>query len=586
MNQTRASFFAVGLAVAVTGCINLPDIEPEGPDAEPDLVVRLLTPSARSYTNGAVDIRVEVTNGTPEGVELFAGDELQATLTSPYTFKWDTASKPEGTYALKVKARRGSKTFESETQEVVVDRTPPQVLLMTPEAGSTGVKVSRPIQAVISEALNPDSFSTSSIYMKVNGSDVELKPALSTDGRILTLAPAVAISLPAQAEVVLTERLRDLAGNSLKSLPNGWSWNVPDFFLLDQALRLSGQPALAPSLQLDGAGKPIIAARRGGYGYVQRWTGSSWEQMGMGLNVLPGGTLAGLTLQLKVTGEPVVAWTESSSSSRDVYVARWTGSNWAAVGGALSAVAGDTPADFLQLQLDSAGNPVVAFAESDGQARNVYVRRWNGSAWEAVGGALSAKPGTTHVDHVSLRVDPAGNPIVAWLELGEGVYSTAYISRWTNGQWTMLGSVLGPNPGSNFIDALSLEVDAAGSPIIVIFQNSGTSSSPRLSVLKWVGEEWTAFGEALTDFALEPVIRIDAAGRPAVAWVGGSMGDVYVKRWTGMAWESLGGALGELQGSSTIGAPSLQLNADGYPVVAWSEVLGSEGGVYVASFNY
>ncbi|KFE66013.1 hypothetical protein DB31_1078 [Hyalangium minutum] len=43
-----------------------------------------------------------MTNGTPETVELFAGDELQATLTSPYTLKWDTTTKrnrsPGGTW--------------------------------------------------------------------------------------------------------------------------------------------------------------------------------------------------------------------------------------------------------------------------------------------------------------------------------------------------------------------------------------------------------------------------------------------------------------------------------------------------------
>lgn len=587
MNQTRASFLAVWLAVAVTGCINLPDIEPEGPTVEPDLVVRLLTPAATTYTNGAVAISVEVTNGTPEAVELYVGDELHATLTSPYTFQWDTTAKPEDTYILKVKARRGAQTFTSEAREVVVDRTPPQVVLITPEAGSTGVRASHPIQAVVSEALNPGSVITSSIYMKVNGSDVELKPALSADGKILTLAPAVAISLPAQVEIVLTEGLRDLAGNPLTSLPNGWSWNIPDFFLVEQVLRLNGQPAFAPSMQLDASGKPIIAAIRAGYGYVYRWTGSSWQQMGTALNVLPGGTLAGPSLQLNATGEPVVAWTEASSSSRDAYVARWTGSNWAAVGSALSAVPGETPADFVQLQLDSAGNPVVAITESDGQARNVYVRRWDGSAWEAVGGALSAKPGATHVNIVSLRLDPSGNPIVSWMEQGESVYSTAYISRWMNGQWTMLGSVLGPNPGSNFIEALALAVDSTGNPIIVILRNNGMSSSPQLSVLKWVGEEWTALGEALTGFALAPVIQIDLVGRPVVAWTAGSpVGNVYIKRWTGVAWESLGGALSALPGFSSASTPALQLNADGYPVVAWSEVFDTDGGVYVASFNY
>lgn len=585
MNPYRTSLLAVSLCLAVAGCINLPDIDPGEPEL-PDLGVRLLTPGATTYTNGTVDVSVEVTNGAPETVELFAGDELLATLTPPYTFRWDTTTKPEGTYTLTAEARRGPQNFTSEAREVVVDRTPPQVLLVTPESGASGVKASHPIQAVFSEALDPASTSNSSVRMKVNGSEVDVRIDLSSEGKLMTINPAAAVTLPARVDVVLTGGLRDRAGNSIIQLPGGWSWDVPDFFFVERVLRIDGRPALNPSLQLDALGRPFVACPAGDSVYVQYWTGNSWEPLNA-LKANPGGAAYSPSLQLDSAARPVVAWVEVSSSSTDVYVGRWTGSNWEIIGGALSEMPGDTPAGLPSLQLDAAGNPIVAFGESDGLARNLYVKRWNGSAWELVGGALSAKPGYTQVTRISLRLDLAGNPVVAWMEPGEDSLPTAYVSRWSNGQWTMLGSVLGPDPGSNFIDGLSLALDDNGNPVIGVFRKNAMTSSRGLYVLQWTGEQWRALGEALTVDAFSIALQTDVGGYPTVAWTWGNpASDVYVKRWTGTVWESLGRALSAQPSSSSAYSPSLQLNADGYPVVAWSETLNSDGGVYVAYFNY
>jgi hypothetical protein len=573
------------LSLSLAGCISLPDIEPGAPDVEeplPDLSVRIRSPEAKTYTNGAVDVSVEVANGTPEAVDLFAGGELLATLTSPYTFHWETAAKPEGSYTLTAKARRGTQTFTSEAREVVVDRTPPQVMLLTPEVGASGVRASHSIQAVLSEALNPASVTNSSTRLRVNGNEVAVDVTLSSDGKILTLAPAMTMALPAQVEVVLTE-VRDFSGNSLLLPAGGWSWNVPDYFFVDQPLQITGSQPFSPSMQLDALGKPVIACTRSGLGYVQRWDGKKWEQLGGAFNAVSGSTGASPSLQLDTAGRAVVAWVETSSNGTDVYVRRWTGTGWVSIGSALSVLPGDTAASNPSLQLDVAGNPVVAFTEYDGQTTNAYVWRWNGNAWEAIGGALSAKPGKTQVNNVSLRLDPAGNPVVAWRELGDGVYDTAYVSRWLNGQWEMQGSVLGPNPGAKLVDSVSLTLDPVGNPIIAMLQieiNVGGG----IYALRWKGDQWEPLGGPLTADAGSPFVQGGATGRPAIVWLNGDA--LHVMQWTGGTWETLGGHLRAYPNYSSFDSPSLQLNADGYPVVAWREALGSEGGVFVASFNY
>ena len=196
MNPYRAPLLAVSLCLAVTGCIKLPDIEPDEPEAEeplPDLGVRVLTPEETTYTNETVDISVEVTKGTPETVELFAGDELLATLQSPYTFRWDTTTKPEGTYTLTAKAWRGEQSFASDARTVVVDRTPPRVARRTPGPGAQDASVRQPIRVTFSEPLSPTSVSEATVHlsMQVNGATVELAKdiVLSADASELAVTP-------------------------------------------------------------------------------------------------------------------------------------------------------------------------------------------------------------------------------------------------------------------------------------------------------------------------------------------------------------------------------------------------------------
>jgi len=95
----------------------------------------------------------------------------------------------------------------------------------------------------------------------------------------------------------------------------------------------------------------------------------------------------------------------------------------------LSAEPGRTNASSPSLALDAGGNPWVAWSESDGSAGNIYVRRWDGGCWRAVGGALSAEPGSTNAFNPSLVLDSAGRPWIAWDEW-DGSASNIYLQRY------------------------------------------------------------------------------------------------------------------------------------------------------------
>ena len=75
----------------------------------------------------------------------------------------------------------------------------------------------------------------------------------------------------------------------------------------------------------------------------------------------------------------------------------------------------------------------------------------------------------------------------------------------------------------------------------------------------------------------DPSVCLDEDGNPVIAWEDDSSGnsEIYVKKWTGSAWSEIGsgsasgGGISNNNGYS--GNPSIAIGADDKPVVAWDD---------------
>lgn len=142
--------------------------------------------------------------------------------------------------------------------------------------------------------------------------------------------------------------------------------------------------ATHPSLALDGVDNPYIAwqecpdnSSQSGCGiYAALWNGS-WQMLGTSVSSSSTDSTAP-SLVLGTDGHPIVAWSGFSSTERSIWVSRWTGSAWQALGAPLSAASGSSTAGFNPvLALDKNGRALVAWQESDGSVSNIYVYRYN-----------------------------------------------------------------------------------------------------------------------------------------------------------------------------------------------------------------
>ncbi|THF70930.1 hypothetical protein E7T06_05055 [Deinococcus sp. Arct2-2] len=277
---------------------------------------------------------------------------------------------------------------------------------------------------------------------------------------------------------------------------------------LDLAIDAQGRPLLAWNENLDHVDLHVVRSFQNG-----TWT--DWDARRLGQDL----TYAARVRRVASSaGEAVMVWGIQNTHMPGtlLVVQTWDGVTWRRSPPLNS---GRQVALLPAIALNTAGAPVVTWLEGDAATSAVLVKRWTGTAWQALGGALNRRP-NTYTFAPALRLDGAGRPVVAWLEDQDGI-DTLFVKRWTGVAWQALG------------DALNVRTE-----------------SP----------------------AGRPALALDAQGRVTVAWAEGLDGSrqVYAKRWDGKTWRGLGGGALSTSGRDA-GFTDLGIGPDGRTYVAWQE---------------
>ena len=180
----------------------------------------------------------------------------------------------------------------------------------------------------------------------------------------------------------------------------------------------------------------------------------------------------------------MVAWQEGEPTVKNVYVKRWDGTAWQLAGTGFLNVSAIRDAVVPSLALDLSGNPVVAWEEYDLVTQNIFVKRLNGTAWQLVGTtSLNVNP-SRGVNSPSLKLDSSGKPIVAWNE-EDGTSQNIYVKRWDANAWQPMGSgFLDANVNQPaFSPSLALDT-TSGNPSVAWFEYDGSSFNVYVSRFK------------------------------------------------------------------------------------------------------
>jgi hypothetical protein len=212
-------------------------------------------------------------------------------------------------------------------------------------------------------------------------------------------------------------------------------------------------------------------------------------------------------------------------------VARWNGTNWAAVGTGLR--------DVLSLAVfdDGTGPRLYAggnFRVSTGQVAD-WIARWNGSAWEPIPGSALNGAARALVVH-----DDGAGPA---LFIGGGFTSaagspTARLAAWNGASWRTFSS----GPSNNTIRSLHVHDDGTGTKLYAGGNFTQVDSSTLPGIACWNGAGWSGLGSGVTGTVerMETFAgKLYAAGNLTAA--GGSPVR-NIACWSTGAWSRLGTA--------------------------------------------
>jgi hypothetical protein len=205
--------------------------------------------------------------------------------------------------------------------------------------------------------------------------------------------------------------------------------------------------------------------------------------------------------------------------------------------------------------------------------------------WKALEGDLGPQDTGLVWVNPSLAARGTEHLWLAWSEEG-----LLHVRRRTGAGWERIA---GPVPHERFqADDPILRLDAAGRPVL-LWLSSNHVSPRHLHVARWSGEGWVRLGEPFGDVS-EPMLQrgaaalaLDAEGRPTVAWVeerDARARTLHVSRWNGDAWERLGR---EVASGARLSKdlPVLAVDEQGAAWLAWAQETGKTSSVRVARWN-
>lgn len=287
--------------------------------------------------------------------------------------------------------------------------------------------------------------------------------------------------------------------------------------------------------------------------YAKQWGGSSWS--GAPIGTVGASVYQGPSQLADVGGKPNIAFLEVDKTvlpqATGIFVKEWNGSAWVVKGGALNRASSGSTAASPAITSDGS-NPYVAWSEyvtADGAYMNqtnpkIYVSRWTGSQWAAVGGALNMDPSAGWALDVAITYFN-GKPYVAWTERSQSGNTALYVKAFDGTNWVSIGTgSLNTSGAAGWAYKPALIADS-NNLYVGWTEQGGLGQRPQAYVSKLSSGAWAPLGGSLNvNPAAGAAQRIGLAivgGQVAATWGEvnfGSMRQVFVKQWNGSAWTS------------------------------------------------
>ena len=273
-----------------------------------------------------------------------------------------------------------------------------------------------------------------------------------------------------------------------------------------------------------------------------------------------------VSLALDAAGNPVVAYFDTTND--DLKILHCNDPDCA--GNDESITSPDTAGtvgEFASLVLDAAGNPVVSYRQTSPTAA-LKIMHCNDPDCAGNNESITSPDTTAFPGSTSLRLDPAGNPVVAYVDNTDFDLKILHCN-----DVNCAGnddSVTAPDTGF-LVDAdPSLELDGSGHPIVAYFDLSNQD----LKVMRCNDADCAGGNESFKspwttgDVGWGPSLRLDSAGDPVIAFADVTNSKLLVLRCVDPTC-TLVDSLGSAPVAEPVQVEQLALDASDRPVMAY-----------------
>jgi hypothetical protein len=243
------------------------------------------------------------------------------------------------------------------------------------------------------------------------------------------------------------------------------------------------------------------------YANGKKWNGTTWQNLGTGLNDEVRAMAVDASNNLYVTGHFTTAGGITVNG-----IAKWNGSAWSALGGGLNGVNSIVGGKALYIS----GTKLYVgggFGAVDGTVICKAIAQFDltTNVWTSVGTALE---NGTNGEVRSIISDNAGGILIGGDFTKAGTVNTEGVAKWNGTVWSKLGVGL-----SNCLEVNSLVMDAQNNLYAGgWFENADARNT--MNIAKWNGSQWFPLGSGVGDVnSYINTLAIDNGGK---LWAGGS----------------------------------------------------------------
>lgn len=389
--------------------------------------------------------------------------------------------------------------------------------------------------------------------------------------------------------VGLVPLLAGCPDNSSPSSAAPKAWQLAQLIETDNA----GDAEL-PQVAFDGSGHAIAVWRQHDGSRTNTWAnryvvGTGWGTAQL-IETDNAGDIDVPQVAMDGSGNAIAVWRQFDGTRANIMANRYVAAtnSW----GMAELIETDNAghAGVAQVAMDSSGNAIAVWRQSDGSRQNIWANRYVvGTGWGTA--QLIETDNADSAEVPQIAMDGSGNAIAVWMQ-SDGTRWNTWANRYVVGSgWGVAQLIETDNAGGT--NNPQVAVDSSGNAVAVWNQSDGT----RLNI--WanhyvVGSGWGTAQLIETDNAggaSNPWVAVDRSGNAVAVWnqSDGTRNNIWANRYVA-ATNSWGTAqLIETDNAGDALVPEVVMDSSGNAVAAWTQSDGTRNNIwtnrYVAATN-